>query len=409
MSVWESLKTAWQSIFANKMRSSLTMLGIVIGVCAVVLLVALGQGFQTSMTKTFNDMGASALYISSAPSKTVVGGIRPLTNEDVTALQDKKLVPAVSVVSPTRTSRGTVAYGNNNANEQTMGILPVILQIRNYQIDQGRFLTDKDVTDRANVVVLGYQAVIDLFGAKAPGTAAPIGAYIRISGMKFQVVGTCQKFGGFAGDSYVLMPLTTMQSKITGGDVVQQIGVKAVTPDQVDTAIAQVTAVLRARHFIRTAAGAADDFSITDMRETLNSMQATLAAFSLFMGAVGAISLIVGGIGIMNIMLVSVTERTREIGIRKAIGAKRRDILIQFLIEAAALSLSGGLIGLGMAVGIAHAMGQITLGQTQVTPEISYTIVFIALGVSIGTGLLSGTYPAFRAGRLDPIESLRHE
>jgi putative ABC transport system permease protein len=404
MSIWESLKSAWQSIFANKMRSSLTMLGIVIGVCAVVLLVSLGQGFQTSMTKTFNDMGASALYISSAPSKTVTGGIRPLTNEDVTALEDKKLVPAVSVVSPTRTSRGTVSYGNNNANEQTMGILPVITEIRNYKIDQGRFLTDQDVTNRANVVVLGYQAVIDLFGTGAP---SPVGNYIRISGMKFQVVGTCQKFGGFTGDSYVLMPLTTMQSKITGGDAVQQIGVKAVTSDQVDAAIAQVTAVLRARHYIKT--GAADDFSITDMRETLNSMQATLAAFSLFMGAVGAISLIVGGIGIMNIMLVSVTERTREIGIRKAIGARRRDILIQFLIEAAALSLTGGLIGLGLAVGIAHAMGQITLGQTQITPEISYSIVLIALGVSIGTGLLSGTYPAFRAGRLDPIESLRHE
>ncbi len=404
MSIWESLRTAWQSIFSNKMRSSLTMLGIVIGVSAVVLLVALGQGFQTSMTKTFNDMGASALYISSAPSKNVVAGIRPLTNEDVAALEDKKLVPAVSVVSPTRTTRSGVSFGNNNATAQIMGILPVILQIRNYQIDQGRFLTDKDVIDRANVVVLGYQTVIDLFGT---GTQSPVGNYIRISGMKFQVVGICQKFGGFAGDSYVLMPLPTMQSKLTGGNVVQQIGVKAITPDQVDTAIAQVTAVLRARHFIRT--GAADDFGITDMRETLNSMQATLAAFSLFMGAVGAISLLVGGIGIMNIMLVSVTERTREIGIRKAIGARRADILLQFLIEAAALSLSGGLIGLGIAVGAAHAMGQITLGQSQVTPEISYSIVFIALGVSIGTGLLSGTYPAFRAARLDPIESLRHE
>jgi putative ABC transport system permease protein len=384
------------------MRSSLTMLGIVIGVCAVVLLVSLGQGFQTSMTKTFNDMGASALYISSAPSKTVTAGIRPLTNEDVTALKDKTLVPAISVVSPTRTSRGTVSYGNNNANEQTMGILPIITQIRNYQIDKGRFLTDQDVTDRANVVVLGYQAAIDLFG-----TLPPVGNYIRISGMKFQVVGTCTKFGGFAGDSYVLMPLTTMQSKITGGDVVQQIGVKATTPDQVDSAIAQVTAVLRARHFIQ--AGAADDFSITDMRETLSSMQATLAAFSLFMGAVGAISLLVGGIGIMNIMLVSVSERTREIGIRKAIGAKRRDILLQFLIEAAALSLTGGLIGLGLAIGAAHLMGHITLGTTSVTPEISAIIVVIALGVSIGTGLISGTYPAFRAARLDPIESLRHE
>ena len=276
----------------------------------------------------------------------------------------RRLCQAVSVVSPSRTSRGTVSYGNNNATVQTQGILPVILQIRNYQIDKGRFITDQDVTDRTNVAVLGYQAAIDLFG-----TENPIGKSIRISGMRFQVVGTCTKFGGFAGDGYVLVPLTTMQSKITGGDVVQQIGVKAATPDQVDAVIAQVTAVLRARHFIQPGAG--DDFSITDMRETLSSMQTTLAAFSLFMGAVGAISLLVGGIGIMNIMLVSVTERTREIGIRKAIGAKRRDILLQFLIEAAALSLTGGLIGLGLAILAAHAMGNITLGQSSITPEIS--------------------------------------
>jgi len=402
MSLWESLKSAWQAIFSNKTRSFLTMLGIVIGVCAVVLLVSLGQGFQASMTTTFNNMGASALYISTSTDKAVTS-VRPLTLDDAEALQDKTVAPSISVVSPTLSSRVTVQYGNNSASVQATGVKPVITEIRNYQIDQGRFITDQDVSARSNVIVLGYQTATDLFGSDSAA-----GKSVRVQGSKYQVIGTLQKMGGFGGDSYILMPLTTMQSKLTGGgNNVQQIAVKAVNSDLVDSVISEVTSILRNRHYIRT--GAADDFTITDMRETLASMQATLAGFSLFMGAVGAISLIVGGIGIMNIMLVSVTERTREIGIRKAIGAKRRDILLQFLIEAAALSLTGGLVGLGLAMLGATLMGNISLGTTTVTPVISAGIVFIALGVSIGTGLVSGTYPAFRAARLDPIESLRHE
>jgi putative ABC transport system permease protein len=401
MSLWESIKTAWQSISGSKMRSALTMLGIVIGVCAVVLLVALGQGLQASISDTFNSLGASALYIASTPSQNVIS-IRPLTNEDVQAIEDKTLVPSVSVVSPTRNARVTVSYGNSSAMETVMGVMPVVTQIRNYQVDQGRFLSDQDVTDRASVAVLGYQAAIDLFG-----TQPPAGNAIRIQGMRFVVIGTVKKLGGFAGDSYLLIPLSTMQSDLTGGDVVQQIGIKSANPNQVDAAIAEVTAVLRARHYIEP--GAPDDFSITDNRETLNSMQQTLATFSLFMGSVGAISLIVGGIGIMNIMLVSVTERTREIGIRKAIGAKRRDILLQFLIEAALLSVSGGIVGMLIAIGGAMLIGHITVGNLSVSPQVSPAIIIIALSVSIGTGLLSGTYPALRAARLDPIESLRHE
>jgi putative ABC transport system permease protein len=401
MNIWESIRTAWKSIFSNKLRSSLTMLGIVIGVSAVVLLVALGQGFQTSMQTTFENMGASALYVSSS-TDTAVKALRPLTFEDAQALADKTLAPSIAVVAPTLSKRVSASYGNNNVNVQATGVTPVITQIRNYALAGGRFISDQDVAARDNVVVLGYQTAQDLFGNQSA-----VDKGIRVAGGKYQVIGVVEKMGGFAGDSYILMPLTTMQSKISGGSDVQQIAVKAASSDQVDDAISEMTSIMRARHYIAT--GAADDFQIRDMREVLSSMQQTMAAFSIFLSSVGAISLIVGGIGIMNIMLVSVSERTREIGIRKAIGAKRRDILVQFLIEAAALSLSGGLIGLLLAVGGSQFMRNVSLGNLTIDAQISAGVVILALAVSIGIGVISGTYPAFRAAKLDPIESLRHE
>lgn len=401
MNIWESIRTAWQSIFSNKMRSSLTMLGIVIGVSAVVLLVALGEGFQTGMKTTFENMGASALYISSS-TDGAVKAVRELTLDDAEALADQSVAPSIAVVSPTLSKNVSASYGNNSVTAQCTGVMPEITEIRNYTLEGGRFISDQDIKARQNLVVLGYQTALDLFGSESP-----LGKSLRVEGSKFQVIGTIEKMGGFAGDSYILMPLTTMQSKMVGGNNVHQIAVNAVSPDKVDSAIAEATSILRARHYISS--GAADDFAIRDMREILNSMQQTMAGFSLFLGSVGAISLIVGGIGIMNIMLVSVTERTREIGIRKAIGAKRRDILLQFLIEAAAVSLTGGLIGLLLAMGGASLMGNISLGNISAQAEISPTIVIIALSVSIGIGLISGTYPAFRAARMDPIESLRHE
>ncbi len=404
MSLWDSFITAWKSIFANKLRSSLTILGIMIGVMAVVLLVALGSGFQENMTQTFENMGASALYVMSSTDKSVKT-LRPLTFEDAEALGDSSVAPSIGIVSPTLSKNISASFGNNTVTVLCTGVMPIITQIRNYPLESGRFISEQDIRARNNVVLLGFQTSLDLFG-----TASPVNQSIRIEGDKYQVIGNFERLGGFGGDSYILIPLTTMQSKIVGGNDVQQIAVKASGPDMVDSAISEVTSILRARHYIRP--GSPDDFAIRDMREVLNSMQQTLATFSIFLSSVGAISLLVGSIGIMNIMLVSVSERTREIGIRKAIGAKRRDILLQFLIEAAALSLSGGLIGLLLATGGTLLMGNITMGPPGSSPiqaEISPGIVILALSVGIGTGLISGTYPAMRAARLDPIESLRHE
>jgi len=401
MNILESIRTAWKSIFANKLRSSLTMLGIIIGVSAVVLMVALGNGFQSSLQSTFENLGASALYVSGTTDKTV-NIIRPLTFDDAQALADKSLAPAIALVAPTLNKGVSASYGNNNVNVQATGITPVIGEIKKYTLSDGRFITDQDVAARDNVVVLGWQTTQDLFGSQSA-----VGNSIRVAGGRYQVVGTIEKMGGFTGDSFILMPLTTMQSKISGGDNIQTIAVKAVSSDQVDNAIAEITSIMRARHY--TMPGGSDDFQIRDMREVLNEFQQSLATFSFFLSSVGAISLIVGGIGIMNIMLVSVSERTREIGIRKAIGAKRRDILVQFLIEAAVLSLSGGLIGLALALIMSLFLRNVPMGQLTAGAQISVGVVILALTVSIGIGVISGTYPAFRAARLDPIESLRHE
>jgi putative ABC transport system permease protein len=402
MSLWDSFKTSWQAIISTKLRSSLTVLGVVIGVAAVVFLVGLGRGQQASLTSMFEDMGANAIYISSNFEKAGAGG--NLTLSDVEALRDEQRAPSVGVVAPSISSQVKVSYGNSDVNISCAGITPDIAEVQSYPVEQGSFISDNDVKRKTSVAVLGYQTAIDLFG-----DASPLGESLRIAGRKFQVIGVIEELGGRPGsDDYVLIPLTTMQSKIVSGKNVSQIAVMASETDKIDAAIAEVTAILRERHHIREGEDA--DFDIRNMTEILENMTQSLATFSIFLGAIGAIALLVGGIGIMNIMLVSVTERTREIGIRKSIGAKRKDILVQFLTESGVLSLCGGIIGLLIAVAGAKLIGGFRMmGPFTIEAQIGPDIIILALAVAIGVGLVSGTYPAFRAAMLDPIDSLRHE
>lgn len=408
MSILESIIASWQTIYSNKMRSGLTILGIVIGISAVVFLVSFGRGHVANITAIFESMGANAIYVTSATSR-VTSGVGSITMEDAEALTNPNKAPSVDVVAPLVQRMAIVYYGNEKRQLMVQGITPDVTKITTYEMEVGEFISEADVREQRNVVVLGSKIASDMFG-----TDYPLGQAIRVGGHRFEVIGVLEPKGSImgAGDEYVLIPLTTMQSRLVGettprGRPVQSIAVRAVSTDQVDAAKEQVTAIMRQRHHIRE--GEDDDFNVIDMREIMKQMQQVLGIMQVFLGAVGSISLVVGGIGIMNIMLVSVTERTREIGIRKAIGAKRRDILSQFLVESAVLSLSGGIIGLTLAFIGTRLVTGINLGGYPVKAPMSLDIVIIAVSVSVFIGLVSGFYPAFRAASLDPIESLRHE
>jgi putative ABC transport system permease protein len=409
MTIWESIMTSWTSLKANKMRSFLTILGIVIGVSSVVFLVSFGRGHQANMTGIFESMGANAIYVTGSTRDQITGASGTLTLEDAEAISDPNRAPSVDVVAPMVEKMARVVYGNHNKTVDLIGVTPDIQYVLDYPVATGRFISDHDDSRRASVAVLGSKVAADLFD-----NTDPIGESIRVAGKQFEIVGVLEEKGAFMSqmDDIVMIPLTTYQTKIymqtsPRGRPVQTIAVRAIDADEIDSATDQVIKILRQRHSIR--ANEDDDFTVMNMRQILDSMGQALGIFQVFLGAVGAISLIVGGIGIMNIMLVSVTERTREIGIRKAVGAKRRDILSQFLVEAAMLSLTGGVIGLLIAGCGALLVSGIKLGSYAVQAPIGMDIALIAIAVALIVGITSGAYPAFRAARLDPIESLRHD
>jgi len=409
---WEALKVAIRALRVNKLRSFLTMLGIIIGVAAVITLLAVGQGVQDYITQQLQQIGTNLLFVipgSMEEGPSTRGLLPSLTYGDAQALLDPYKAPEVVAVSPVLLGAEPISYGRHTKRLSVLGVEPNYLSIRNLELASGRFFTKEDLISNARVAVLGSKAADDLFEGEEP-----TGKKIRIGNILFQVVGTLEPKGGTGSnnvDEQVFVPLTTASERLfpnmkntRGERLLSVIYVQVGSESAMDKAREEITQILRERHNIKL--GDEDDFTVITQKDLLNVFGDITKILTLFLGAIAAISLLVGGIGIMNIMLVSVTERTREIGIRKAVGAKKRDILLQFLIEATLLSLLGGIVGILMGVGGAMGVSAI-IGSFHAT--VTFGAVALATGFSVAVGLFFGIYPASRAASLNPIEALRYE
>jgi putative ABC transport system permease protein len=413
MNLMESARIALRSLAANKLRSSLTMLGIIIGVAAVIALMGVGRGASAAIDSQINSMGTNLLFVSpgstsSSGVRTAQGSAQTLTYEDALALNDPDNLPAVAAVAPQVEAMGQVVYMGNNVNTRIAGVTADYGPVRNYTVQDGEFVTEAQVQAKSSVVVLGANVASTLFE-----DASPIGQSVRINNITFKVIGVLTAKGGSGmgnQDDMVVVPITTAMARLSrnrmgAGNVISQISVQVTDAKQMDAAIEQISAVLRDRHNIRYE----DDFTVRSQQDMLESATAITDVLTLFLGGVAGISLLVGGIGIMNIMLVSVTERTREIGIRKAIGATKQNVLSQFLTEATILSVLGGLVGVATGAGIAHLISGVSVGTMTLQPVISMDSVLLATIFSLGVGLFFGIYPAFRAASLNPIDALHYE
>jgi putative ABC transport system permease protein len=402
----EILAVALGALRANKLRSLLTMLGIVIGVGAVIAMIALGRGAQKAVNDRISALGTTLLTVM--PGQQMNRGVGSeadrarLTMKDAQALEE--LGKEIAAVQPEMQRNLQVQYLNRNTNVQIKGTTANYLEVRNYQLAAGRMFSEAEDAGKQRLAVLGPQVLTNL-GITEPD--AIVGENIRIRGIQFVVVGVLASKGQGAGfgnaDEQVLVPIQTARYRIMGGDRVNSIGVLAPSENRIAYTMADIQRILRREHKLRS--GRPDDFQIRNQADFLNTVAETTAVFGLLLAGIAAVSLLVGGIGIMNIMLVSVTERTREIGVRKALGATRGNILMQFLIEAVVLCLLGGAVGVAFGWLAAWAMQAKFSWNTQIAPE----SVALAFGFSAAVGLLFGVWPARRAARLDPVIALRYE
>ena len=410
MTILQNLLEALESLNGNKLRSGLTILGIVIGVGAVIAMLALGAGAQDTITSSISGIGTNLLFVFRGNSdNTNVRNPRPLTLADAQAIDDPFSAPSVAAVAPILDGNAQISFGGQTASVTLDGVTPSYFQVRNYNVQEGSLITEENVLGRASVVLLGPDAADKLFGRHS----GLVGETIRIEGQPFRVIGILESKGGGAfgsQDNVAIIPFSTAQARLIRRNNPEQVDiifVEATSADAVPQATEEITQILRERH--RTPIGA-DDFTVFSQENFLQTASTITGVFTTFLGGIAAISLLVGGIGIMNIMLVSVTERTREIGLRKALGARKRDILVQFLTESSLLSLLGGLIGILLGWLIATVVGRVAAAAgTPFNPTVKLSAILLATLFSASVGLFFGIYPASRAANLEPVEALRYE
>ena len=410
------LSLLWMSLSSlgnHKLRAGLALLGIIIGVSAVISLMAIGRGVQESITSRITDMGADLIYIT--PGEITTGGVGSgqgssinLTVSDSEALIDSLNAPSILAAAPEISSREQAIYRNSNTNVTVYGVTDSYFTVHNLDLHSGMFVNEFHSVGKDQVVVLGANVSDILFS-----NLSPIGQVIRLGNRRFKVVGLMESEGGGfrSRDNSVFVPLSTAYYRlssvksVSGKVPVDRITIKSIGPEDVDPAILESTKILRITHGLAT--GIENDFSISSLKETQEALEETTNTLVLFLGSIAGISLLVGGIGIMNIMIVSVTERTREIGVRKAVGARKIDVMLQFLFEAVLLSLSGGILGIVVSFLVIQVLGGVSFSGRPLQPIISADITLMSLAVATSIGMFFGIYPAVRAAALHPIEALR--
>lgn len=408
MKLFRYFSVALTSIFAHKLRAGLTMLGIIIGVTAVLLTTGFGSGAAVEITSSIQSGGINLLTISSGSSRG--SSAATMTMADAVTIADKNIFPELVYVAPQYSSNATLTNGGEEGSYQVVGTTANYAIVTDLDIEYGQFFTADQVEQKASVVVIGYTVAGDLFG----GSEAALGQTVRINNNAFQVIGVLKEVGGRgfgSNDSRTFVPIEVAQGRLfnanrhRGSYSVSTISIQVATAEGMDAAAKHIEQILRMRHGLGT--DDENDFMISNQADQLEMISTVTGTLTILLGSIGGISLLVGGIGIMNIMLVSVTERTREIGLRKAVGAHNSDIMLQFLIEALVLCVIGGLIGIGISYGLAYGLSQLSFMPFGIVIE--YWALAMALGVSSGSGFIFGLYPAWRATKLDPIEALRYE